>query len=63
MKEDILKRAKDDESVLVLEFDYAQNRPLPKLNINSLSFIKDYCGFTSLTYIAITMTPVHYIGT
>lgn len=35
VKEDILKKAKDDDFVLVLEFDHAQNRPLPKLNINS----------------------------
>lgn len=35
IKANYLKMAKEDPSLLVLEFDYAQNRPLPKLSVNS----------------------------
>lgn len=35
IKKELLQKCKTDSSVLVLEFDYGQNRPLPKLNNNS----------------------------
>lgn len=35
LKEEYLSKAKTDPSYLVLEFDYAQNYPVPRLNVNS----------------------------
>lgn len=34
-KKDIVSEAKSDDSILVIEFDYGQNLPLPKLNVTS----------------------------
>lgn len=33
LKESIIKKAREDESVMALEFDYGQNLPLPKLAV------------------------------
>lgn len=38
IKKVILDKCKTDDSLLVLEFDFAQNRPLPKLEVNSVFY-------------------------
>lgn len=35
VKKQIIEESKDDPKTVVLEFDYAQNIPLPKLNVNA----------------------------
>lgn len=35
LKNDFIKKAENDPTFLVCEFDYAQNYPVPKLNVNS----------------------------
>lgn len=35
LKSSILENCRSDKSTLVLEFDFAQNRPLPKLHVNA----------------------------
>lgn len=38
IKSEILGKCLTDESLLALEFDFAQNRPLPKLEVNSVFY-------------------------
>lgn len=38
LKQEVLRNAKSDNTSLVLEFDYGQNLPLPRLTVTSLFY-------------------------
>lgn len=65
LKQEVLRNAKSDNTSLVLEFDYCQNLPLPRLTVTSLFYKRQlwYYAFNIHCHNDDVSTMYTYLGT